>query len=130
MTWDPLAPVQRRWRLPYPVRMWWQRLTRGYSDNEWYDLRSAAAQYILPRLKHLAEHGHGYHCTLPMVDMCDPTEAETAANMQAWAAILADVVYAMEYLANEEAFADTVVDEARVQRGCELLGRWFQALWD
>lgn len=126
---ERIVATLSRWRSDarYSVRALYHRVTRGYTDYEWYELRSAAAQYILPRLKHLREHNHGYPIVIPCADICNMTDEESAANGKAWDEMQADMIYAMDYLADE---ADKDPDKERVQRGCELLGKWFQALWD
>jgi hypothetical protein len=78
-------------------------------------LDSTIAKFVLPRLKAFRRDISG----IP-----DPLTEEQ------WAAILDDMIYAMEYSANDELWYDNEVDEERVQRGHGLFGEYFTALWN
>jgi hypothetical protein len=122
------------WRdIRFAIRERWQKATRGYSGTEWYDLRSSAAKYILPRIKHLHEHGHGIICVdYEALGLFSETWSKTTEDkaVQSQNENMGDIIYAMEHLAYEEKYYDEPVDEDRIQRGCELLGKYFQSLWD
>lgn len=52
----------KAWLFLFPLRIkWaWQKLTRGYSDPEWWDIDYYLARWILPRLRQLRAHTHGH----------------------------------------------------------------------
>lgn len=106
-----------------------QRLFRGYSDCDTWNINRFTVEKLQPAIKtyvtYEAEHGH----SLPQEFATDPA---------AWLNILRDIEYAFDWMHSEE-FADgfpTSVEETRkahyerVQRGCELFGRYLQSLWD
>jgi len=40
----------------FSCKMLWQKITRGYSDLEWWNLDSSICKYVAPRVKYLREH--------------------------------------------------------------------------
>ena len=110
---------------PFRFRMFWQRHTRGYSNEECWDLCYHGSKYMLPRLKHLRANLCGHPGTM--------TEQE-------WDRMLDIMIYAHETnLALDEKDPDdlpaygtpeyeTMI--AKMTLGLELTGRYWRNLWD
>ena len=93
-----------------------------------------------PLLKQLKETNHGYglvddedvpeelrsHNAAPVEDW------ETDDNAEArWDYVMDEIIWAMDYIANEVFNEDTYVqDETRCSEGCRLFGKYFRSLWD
>lgn len=71
----------------FSCKMLWQKIARGFSDLEWWNLDSSICKYVAPRVKYLREH-----TTSHPVDL---TEDE-------WNDILSDIEYWAEYYPNGE----------------------------
>lgn len=99
--------------IPFQIKMILQRITRGYSDLEWWDLDSHCSRWILPRLRHLATHGHGYHTDTP----------------EEWQQILSDLIYFHEIVTKGDQGMPGV-DMERYERGQQYWGQYYSALWD
>ncbi len=117
-------------RIPEPrqVKRWLQhrvqKLTKGYSDDETWDLDYTLAEFLLPRLKRFKQLNTGH----PM----GMTEAE-------WEQYLDDMIWALQFHQDEKN-ADWLKihgkDEPppielheRANRGLELIGRHWRDLW-
>jgi len=51
-------------KLKYWLKYKWQRLTKGFGDDEVWNLDVTIAEFILPRLKRLREIQHGFPACL------------------------------------------------------------------
>jgi len=118
--------------LPYKVKMFLQKVFRGYCDNDIYNLN----WFILKKIykpfkkfyKYQCEHGH----SLPIEFSTDPA---------GWLVVLSKIEYALDHYYNEEENFDfdsftKMTEEERskenekVKEGMELLGRYLIDLWD
>lgn len=98
------------------IKHWWQRRTRGWDDSDTWSLDGVIATFALPRLRRFRElHGD---CPLGM-------------TMEAWDAMLDDMIYAMEVCVREmdEVVGREDADWERVDRGLEAFGTMFRDLW-
>jgi len=79
--------------IPNDVKFWFQRRTRGFSDDEIWGLNSAITKFIYPRIKFFAtwqeEQGHS-------------TPEEFESNPAEWLNVLNKIARAFEILAQEE----------------------------
>lgn len=99
----------------FRLRGAWQYLTKGYADSELWNLDTTIARFLLPRVRRFASNTHSY-----------PSEL----TEQQWAEILNEIRIALEVAAKGEYWDLSKEEHERVQRGFELLGKWFQNLWD
>jgi hypothetical protein len=97
------------------VRFLWQRVTRGFSDQDTWSLDWTIAKFVLPRLRRFREVANGY--------------PEDAGSMAGWLAKIDDMIYAIEIYANGHWDAPPNTDWDRVQRGSETFGKYFNHLW-
>jgi hypothetical protein len=99
--------------------LWYQRITRGFSDDETWALDSTIIQFTLPRLKRFREITIAYPAGMT------PEE---------WDEILGKMIKAMEDHYNEAELDCGTREErnklyAETQEGFELFGKYFLALW-
>lgn len=95
----------------------WQRITRGWSDDETWNLDHAMCTWLLPRLRRFRELGTGSY----------PGRLETCEE---WEAILDHIIWAVEQHSMDDWHLHLPEEERpKVQEGLELLGKWLPALW-
>ena len=108
----------------FRIRQILQKIFRGYSDYEVFELHFCAAKWLLPRLKALRRMNHHYKKTPGLEGM----------EWREWNGILKKIIWSMEFIANGEdtdRYVYTFRDcHERCKEGCRLLGEWFRALWD
>jgi len=103
----------------YNTKQWLQKVIRGYSDAECWNLDLYTARYLLPRLKHLRKHHVGYVHRINSI-----------TTNEEWEAVLDDIIYAMDIIAAKYDDKSETADWDRVDKGCKLLGEYFYDLWD
>ncbi len=106
--WIFLLPCRAKWA--------WQRLTRGYSDPEWWDIDYYLAKWALPRLRHLRKHAHGFPVGMSELE---------------WDMILARMCLAFAII--EEYGGDRMDNEAAqkyIDEGLDLFRKHYFSLWD
>jgi hypothetical protein len=92
----------------------WQKLTRGFSDDECWSLDMTCAEWLLPRMRKLRADsmGVGYPAEL---------------TQRSWDGILSSIVEALELkLFDGER---TKEQEKKYKKGMALLCKWFDSLW-
>jgi hypothetical protein len=97
------------------VKHLFQKLTRGFSDDETWNLDRRLAANIAPRLRLFKQLTH-----------CSPMDI----SFEEWHRNLDQMIFSMEYLASD--YEDRKEDEEtwnKVQAGCELFGRYLPQLW-
>jgi hypothetical protein len=109
-------PEKRDWKF------FWQRRTRGWSDDETWCLDTTIAKFVLPRLKRFREIDCGYPGGL---------------KEKEWETILDKMIFSFEQIVSED--SDKRLDgetdgqyqdrRSRIREGLKLFGKWFQALW-
>jgi len=101
-----------------------QRLTRGFSDEELWNLDCTLAEYILPRLKAFKE----YHGSYPP----DLTSKK-------WNKKLDEMIWAFDAILHEEETMPAIDGGEKVkliayykrrQKGLNLFSKYFMDLWD
>lgn len=105
-------------------RFWrfvWQKLTRGWSDKETWNLEYEIAKFALPRLKRFKEVTNGYPGDL---------------SEELWDEILDKMIFSLEYITKEFDLELTDIsvtqmkeDSKKVQEGLDLFGKHFWHLW-
>jgi hypothetical protein len=132
------------------VKRAWQICWRGWSDRDIWSLDHTIAKFALPRLLVLKTQMHGIPCSvfekLPEGEW-EYTEDQTKAAEKKWNETLDEIIFAMDYIANdrehdyypkktwpEKTTAEDYVElravEERVQKGLILFGTYFRNLWD
>ena len=91
-----------------------QRIFRGWSDADTWNLDITVAQFILPRLIRFKELNNGY-----------PHEMTS----EEWDDILDDMIYAMEIYSDYDLPMELECDWERVERGSAYFGKYFRDLW-
>jgi len=93
------------------LRFAWQRLTRGWSDRDTWNLDTTIAEFVYPRLKRFKEVNNGYPGSL---------------TVEEWDNLLDDMIYAFG-TSREIHSADR--DWERVDRGLRAFAEWYFHLW-
>ena len=115
------------WRdyVKYPIKWFFQKLFRGYSDPEWYSFEYSHSEYCIPRLKHLRK----------VMNSWPGGFYEEIKTPEDWGKILDEMVEGFEanlklsnceYETNEEG-AEL---RAKLDRGIMLFSRYYWHLWD
>lgn len=132
------------WELKKAIYYPWQRLTRGYADNEIWSLDYTISKFVLPRLKALRENTHGYpsnacgNCgggpeRVDHQDWCKSHMARSEygfATFEDWLAAIDDMIYFHECVIGEVAEGKENIDQERKLRGRKYFGDYYEALWD
>jgi len=113
-----LRPVELAKDLARFVKFTYQKITRGFSDDECWNLDRSLAVWLLPRLKKLAQDSKviGYPAEL--------TEEK-------WDKILSKIIHSLEIKTSDDGIPHNQLTPAfkEYSEGIELLGKWFDALW-
>lgn len=119
---------------PYEIKWWYQDLTRGYSDQDTWDVEHFVIRKVHGPLMQFVEDYEEGGMSLP---------TEFASDPAAWLMILKKIEYAVDQKWKEDFEFDEyhdrwikMTDEERtkhqkdIDEGLELFGRWLQNLWD
>ena len=99
------------------IKFLWQRLTRGWSDDELWGLDFTIAKWLLPRLKGFKEQGCSF------CHPCDTTPEE-------WKDMVDKMILTMELMKREGEQGFLEDHEYKfVDEGLELFGKRFRNLW-
>jgi hypothetical protein len=101
----------------WDIKQKWQKLTRGYSDEELWNLDSTICEWLLPRLKAFKERTNGYPPTLN-----SPKE---------WDTILEKIILALELHNSDlpDSPEQARIEGEQIKEGFELFGKYFCNLW-
>lgn len=106
----------RRWILdiPYQIRSRMFHIRHGFAQEDVWSLNDAIAQWLVPRLRYLAEN----HTSYPGGEIDD----------ESWTVILNKMIDAFEII-RDDAWD---IDEKRVhvEEGLDLFRKYFFHLWD
>jgi len=97
------------------IKQKWQKLTRGYSDEELWNLDSTICKWLLPRLKAFKEKTNGYPTTSP----------------EEWDTILEKIILALELHNSDlpDNPEQARIEGEQIKEGFELFGKYFRNLW-
>ena len=105
--------------MKWHIKQKWQKLTRGYFDEELWNLDYTICKWILPRLKSFKEQTKDY-----------PPELN---NLAEWKEIIQKIIDAFEIYSidlPETPYSSSYEeDDKRVREGFELLSKHFHNLW-
>lgn len=104
-------------KLKWYIKQKWQKLTRGYSDEELWNLDSTICKWLLPRLKTFKEKTIGYP-----PDLKSPKE---------WDEILEKIILALELYNSDllDSPEQARIEGKQIKEGLELFGKYFGNLW-
>jgi len=112
------------WRIYYKLcdikrffKKTYQKITRGYSDEECWNLDYTIAKFILPRLRHFKKNCHtltwrrhkivnGEVVELVESEMLEPTDEKTWLNSEEWDEVMENMIFAFEFILKEEEWSD------------------------
>jgi len=97
--------------LKYPL----QKIFRGYSDIEVWNLYFHTAKYILPRLIRLYHNFNSY---------------PTGLTPRQWREILNDMIYSFNYIIEQEKDTTYPVNNKKFTKGLKLFAKYYIDLWD
>ena len=118
-------PLYRFYKLiKQSIKFTIQKIFRGYSDYEWYELYYCTAKWILPRLKHLYKYG--------IVDLNSYINHEETITYKYFYEELIWAFDSIIKLEKEMNFEDTFSKEdwKRLDKALEMFGKYFRNLWD
>lgn len=101
----------------WKIKQKWQKLTRGYSDEELWNLDSTICEWLLPRLKTFKEKTIGYPPTLN--------------SLKEWKDILEKIILALELHNSDlpDNPEQARIEGKQIKEGFELFGKYFCNLW-
>jgi hypothetical protein len=91
----------------------YQKIFRGFGDNELWNFDTTIAKYIVPRLKRFKELQHGYPADL---------------GEEEWCEILDQIIYSFELKLNDKEFDEKL--RANYELGLIYFAKYFDHLWD
>lgn len=92
------------------LKNWWQRRTRGYTDEDMFNLSTVMAVFIVSKLKAYKQHSPIY----PK----DMTRSERRR-------VLDDMIYAFFYANIDDNTVLASMDIDRIERGLSLFGQYY-----
>jgi hypothetical protein len=104
------------WLIKRKIKLIYQKLTRGFGDDDTWSLDHTAAEWLLPRIKRFRE-----------ITCAFPSSLDTFDD---WAEILDTIIYALEeHLKDEWLVGLSEEERTKVDLGFEYLGKYFRGLW-
>lgn len=120
--------IKRVYRfLRHEVLCVWHLTTRGFDNEDLWNLDHTIAVWLLPRLREFKKQTIGIPSNLCIDSDGNDVDLEEASTK--WDSILNDIEFALESIANEWEKDIPEEDWERVDKGCKLLGEYFRALW-
>lgn len=103
------------------LKYFWQKRTRGWSDDELFNLDYEIAKFVLPRLKGFRANVVGWPSEIHRA--CGEDDAKAKAQ---WEVELDQMIKAFEIVSNGGSCIDSKIKE--VQKGLDLFAKRFQSL--
>lgn len=101
------------------LKIIWQKLTRGFSDEEMWELDVTMSKWLLPRIRHWNKTRHGYFNGL--------TEKQTDK-------VVANIIESLEFNASGGVYDYTkrgyLKKLEKHAKGLRLLGEYWTQFWD
>lgn len=104
------------------LKYFWQKRTRGWSDDELFNLDYEIAKFVLPRLKGFRANIVGWPSEIQWA--CEEDDAKAKAQ---WEAELDLMIQAFDIILSECLITDDKYH--KVQNGLTVFGKRFQSLW-
>ena len=118
----------------FRIRMAAQKIVRGFSDDEIWDLRSSVVAFVYPRIV-MFRDSYSAICPGVISDEMFPgvlnmsEEQEKLANAR-WKEILDTMVYAFEQMYEGNEYKLREEENAKIEDGLYLFAKYFYCLWD
>lgn len=96
------------------VKLWFQRMFRGWDDADTWALDCTLAAFLAPRLRRFKELTNGYPNSL--------TEQE-------WDNILDELIWTFEFIGSDAYWESNPENYERMERGLDLFRKYFNELW-
>jgi hypothetical protein len=121
------------------IKFLFQKITRGYSDRETWDLGWEVANFVSPRIKRLKELNNGIPGTV--IDGSHPEGLKEDSDeyhdyyKKKWDETLDKIAEAMDIIKDDDFYDESDVvgyqkkQEAKVKEGLGLFAEYFQSLW-
>lgn len=77
------------------IKSWFQKLTKGYADQETWNLDYSLAKWILPRLKY-------FRSNINSTSLNRQNNKSNYLTIQEWQDILDKIIYAFEFILKED----------------------------
>lgn len=126
------------------ARLFWQRGTRGFADEDVWSFDSYLTDIIVQGVAKLRENNIGYPASIIEDDALGVVIDDDRENMDKWKAILSKIIrgfVARKMIADLDYYGGEMVEnkvtrqllarlEAERDEGMALFAKWFDALWD
>lgn len=106
-------------KLKWRIKQNWQKLTRGYSDEELWNLDSTICEWLLPRLKTFKEKTIGFPLDFSSLEEWKETIQKMIDAFELHISDLPDNLRTEEFKKESKL----------IQEGLELFGKYFNNLW-
>lgn len=110
-----VARLRNKWQPAFRARMAYQRVVRGHSDEELWNLNHSVAKLVVAGTSGMLEWGHGY-----------PGELD---SVEEWNEILTKIRDGFQVYLDDDWLLDPA-KAAKFQEGMDLFAKWFGGLWD
>jgi hypothetical protein len=121
------------WSLVRPVKLWWQRRTRGWDDSELWSLDYTILKLVYPRLKAFREgklNGTPLHPTDVYPEGHEEAGLPKALTEEEWDSILGEILVGFKMVIDADCYPLMGEQHVRLERSMDLFREWFFALWD
>lgn len=106
-------------KLLYYIKQKWQKVIKGYSDEELWNFDATFCKWVIPRLKAFKEKTIGY-----------PVECN---SLEEWKGIIQKMITAFELYNTDQlynpGFKDFEKENKLIQEGFELFSKHLPSLW-
>lgn len=100
-----------------PIKYWWQKHTRGYTNEDIFCVATSTASILVPRMKALLNQVKNRITPMTMTN-------------QEWCDILNQIIYAFELISRENgSWVWTKKEEEAVEIGLDLFRKHYFSLW-
>ena len=127
-------------RIKGSLRRFWQRLTRGWDESDWWELDESFIKWVTPRLKEFRLHLKGYPSSVyeecgGFKDLRFAVDDDTdKLAMLKWKSILDEMIvgFSINLSYNETGKSSYTADERQIKlkNSLNLFVKYFDSLWD
>ena len=101
------------WKDKRKYKFMWQRITRGFSDMDTWNMDYVFSVFILPRLRRFRELHNGYPANL---------------TPRKWKNMIDKMIFAFDRIIQDPIEYNKKADK-KMHEGLELFGKYFRHLW-
>lgn len=126
-------------RIKLPIKYFLQRRIRGFDNPEWIDLDVSIARFLVPRLKHLKDHGNkAYPIELWVTFRKEAGEDKSDELLEDhWNTVLEkmiegfeEVIIQQNYDSVETTNEEWEESEKKIDRALILFCKYYNEFWD